>query len=227
MRWIIQFLPLVWNSAYLPWTRSPWKVTITSSSRHLSRLVGAAVPDLHLAGAVLALRDLAGEVDVVERVVLDVHREVVALGVGRDALRHRPRDQHAVALEAQVPVQVAGVVLLHHEALARRCRPAPPSAAPACLAKSRFDLYSLSFCRPSSTSCRSLPRRRCARPRARQRAASPARSCSASTGADHVADDAAAAVDEERLRDAGGAVAVGDVPRPAPARSDRWCRARG
>ena len=43
-------------------------------------------------------------------------REVVALGVGRDALRDGPGDQHAVALEPQVPVQPAGVVLVHHEA---------------------------------------------------------------------------------------------------------------
>ena len=35
MRWIIQFLPPVRNSTYFPRTRSPWKVTITSLSRHL------------------------------------------------------------------------------------------------------------------------------------------------------------------------------------------------
>src|SRR5437899_3535254 len=49
--------------------------------RPLFRLVGTAVPDLHRASAVLALRDLAGEVDVVERVILDVDGEVVLLGV--------------------------------------------------------------------------------------------------------------------------------------------------
>ena len=42
--------------------------------------------------------------------------EVVALGIGRDALGHGPGDEHAVALEAEVPVQAAGVVLLHDEA---------------------------------------------------------------------------------------------------------------
>ena len=35
MRWIIQFFPPVRNRTYLPLTRSPWKVTITSLSRHL------------------------------------------------------------------------------------------------------------------------------------------------------------------------------------------------
>ncbi len=78
-------------------------------------LVRALVPDLHRPGAVLALGNLTGEVDVLERVVLDVHGEVIALGVHRDALRDRPRRQHAVALQAQVPVQVAGVVLMDHE----------------------------------------------------------------------------------------------------------------
>ena len=37
------------------------------------------------------------------------------LRVDRHALRHRPRHQHAVALQPEVPVQRAGVVLLDHE----------------------------------------------------------------------------------------------------------------
>ncbi len=36
MRWIIQFLPPVLNRTYLPRTRSPWKTTMTSASRHFS-----------------------------------------------------------------------------------------------------------------------------------------------------------------------------------------------
>ena len=44
--------------------------------------------------------------------VLDVDGEVVLLRVRRDALGHRPGDEHAVALQAQVPVEAAGVVLL-------------------------------------------------------------------------------------------------------------------
>ena len=82
----------------------------------LHRLVGAVVPDQHLAATVLAFGDLALEVDVVEGVVLDVDGEVVPLGVGRDAAGHRPGDQDAVALEAEVPMQAAGVVLLDDEA---------------------------------------------------------------------------------------------------------------
>ena len=78
-------------------------------------LVGPAVPDLHRARAVLALRDVAVEVEVLERVVLGADREVVAAGVRRDALGHRPRGQRAVALEPQVPVQGPRVVLLDDE----------------------------------------------------------------------------------------------------------------
>ena len=79
IRWIIQFLPPVLNSTYLPRTRSPWKVTITSLSRHLCDLEGAAVEDPHRPRAVVAGRDLAVEVEVLERVVLGAHGEVVAL----------------------------------------------------------------------------------------------------------------------------------------------------
>ena len=106
----------------------------------LVRLVGPAVPDLHHAGAVLARRDLAREVDVLDRVVLGVDRQVVALRVGRDALRDGPRDEHAVALEPQVPVQPAGVVLVHDEARLLRGvgwpRPGPGSGVEP---KSRLD----------------------------------------------------------------------------------------
>ena len=71
--------------------RSPWKVAITSFSRNFSGLVGAAVPDRHRPRAVLALRDLTLELEVLERVVLGVHREPVLVGVCRDSARAAPR----------------------------------------------------------------------------------------------------------------------------------------
>ncbi len=76
----------------------------------------ARVPDRHQAAAVLAAGDLAGEVEVGERVVLGADGEPVLAGIGRDALRQRPRGEHAVVLEAEVPVQRGRVVLLDHEA---------------------------------------------------------------------------------------------------------------
>ena len=78
-------------------------------------LEGARVPDAHQPAAVLALGDLAGEIQVLQRMVLGADGEPVLARVGRDALRQRPRGQHAVVLEAQVPVQRRGVVLLDHE----------------------------------------------------------------------------------------------------------------
>src|SRR6185312_13819471 len=81
----------------------------------LDRLVVAAVPDLDRPAAVLALRDLALEVRVVERVVLDVHGQVALALAQRDALGDGPARERAVALDAEVEVQAAGVVALDDE----------------------------------------------------------------------------------------------------------------
>ena len=82
----------------------------------LDELVGSPVPDLDRAGAVLPGRDLALEVAVVERVILDVHRQVPLAERERDALRHRPAQEHPVPLEAEVVVEAAGGVALDDEA---------------------------------------------------------------------------------------------------------------
>ena len=74
----------------------------------------AAIPQHHHAGAV-ALRDHALELAVLDRVILDVHRQPLVGGVDRRALRHRPRQQHAVVLDAEVVVQRGGEVFLHAE----------------------------------------------------------------------------------------------------------------
>ena len=81
-------------------------------------LVCARVPDLHRARAVLARRDLAVEVDVLERVVLGVDGEPILVRIAWHPARQRPRHQDAVALQAQVPMQAPRVVLLDHEARA-------------------------------------------------------------------------------------------------------------
>ena len=83
----------------------------------------ALVPDRHGARPVLAGRDLAVEVQVLERMVLGVDRQPVVGGVGGDPVGDRPRGQDAIVLEPQVPVQPRGVVLLDDEPrLARRRR---------------------------------------------------------------------------------------------------------
>ena len=80
-------------------------------------VVRAGVPDLHVPGAVTAFGDVALEVEVLEGMVLGLDGEMVLLRMPRHAARQRPRHQHAVALEAQVPVQPGGRVLLDHEPL--------------------------------------------------------------------------------------------------------------
>ena len=99
----------------------------------LDELVGARVPDLDRAGAVLAFRDLAVERRVLERMVLDVDGEMLLAGLERDALRDRPARERAVPLETEVVVQPAGIVTLDDEdrllpTLARR-RTAPASSS--------------------------------------------------------------------------------------------------
>lgn len=81
----------------------------------LVRLVRAPVPDADLPAAVLAFGDFAREVDVAQRVVLRLDGAMVHLGVGRHTLRHSPRYEHAFVLQAEVPVQGSGVVLLDDE----------------------------------------------------------------------------------------------------------------
>src|SRR5207248_9005920 len=85
------------------------------SVRPLDRVVGPFVPDQDLPAAVLTFWDLAGELEVFERVVLHVHGEVILLWIRRDAFGDRPRNSHPVLLEPKVPVQPARVVLLDHK----------------------------------------------------------------------------------------------------------------
>ena len=80
----------------------------------------ATVPQHYRAAAVLSLRDRAFEVAIVERVVLDLHRQTANLRVQRRALGHRPGLEHPVELQAEVVVQPRRLVLLDHEAQAVR-----------------------------------------------------------------------------------------------------------
>src|SRR5205085_10821153 len=85
----------------------------------LDELVGAVIPDGDAAATVLAARDLPVELGVLKRVILGVHGQVVDGGIVGDALGQRPGDEDAVALQPEVPVQPAGVVLLDDEDPAR------------------------------------------------------------------------------------------------------------
>ena len=88
------------------------------SRRRVGALVGfprPRVPDDDVAAAVLPGRDHALEVDVLQRVVLDVEGGSAHIRVERRSLRDGPADEHARDLEPEVVVQPPGPVSLHHE----------------------------------------------------------------------------------------------------------------
>jgi len=78
---------------------------LRASLYHIPQVSGVAIPT----GVAANLRKRYGE--------------VVAGRIARQAAGYRPRGQHAVALQAQVPVQAPGAVFLDDEA-----RPALPAA---------------------------------------------------------------------------------------------------
>ncbi|MNZ55952.1 hypothetical protein D3C78_738880 [compost metagenome] len=76
------------------------------------RLPDATVPDDDITGAVMPFGYAALEVGVVERVVLDMHRQAADLRVKRWSFGDCPAFQGAIEFQAKVIVQVAGVVFL-------------------------------------------------------------------------------------------------------------------
>ena len=79
------------------------------------RFPGAPVPDDDVAGAVLLRRDHALEVEVLDRVVLDVDRHPAHRRVERRALRDGPDGEDAVDLEPEVVVEPGGPMALDDE----------------------------------------------------------------------------------------------------------------
>src|ERR1700746_2061200 len=80
----------------------------------------AAIPDQHGAAAVLALRDGAFEVLIVDRMIFHFHREALLAGHEARSLGDGPALEHAVEFEAEVVMQAARRVLLDHEGVAAR-----------------------------------------------------------------------------------------------------------
>ena len=92
----------------------------------LHQLPRAPVPHDHVAAAVLARRDDPFEVEVVERMVLDVHGHTLRVRIECRTLRHCPAHEDSVGLESQVVVQLTGAVALDHESVAERSRGCGP-----------------------------------------------------------------------------------------------------
>ena len=80
----------------------------------------AAVPNHDGASAVLALRNGAFEVAVIQRMVLDLDREPLVMRIEGRALGDGPGLEDAVQFEPQVVVQMRCRMLLNHEAEALR-----------------------------------------------------------------------------------------------------------
>jgi hypothetical protein len=89
----------------------------------------APVPDDRLARPVVAVRDHALEVGVLDRVVLGLDRQALVGRVGGGALRDRPRLEDASPLQPEVVVEPSRRMFLNHEEMRasgrRRCRRAP------------------------------------------------------------------------------------------------------
>ncbi len=79
----------------------------------------AAVPQHDRAAAVLALRDRALEITVVERMILDFHGQTFVGGIQRRSAGNRPGLEHTLPFQAHIVVQLPGGMLLHDEAQAR------------------------------------------------------------------------------------------------------------
>src|SRR5262249_10868193 len=77
-------------------------------------VVGSAVPDDAVAGAVLAVGDPALEISVLERVILCLHREPLLCRVVARALRRGPAGEDSIDLEPDVVMEPCRVVLVHH-----------------------------------------------------------------------------------------------------------------
>src|SRR6185503_3485085 len=84
--------------------------------------VPAAIPEHHRAAAVFALWNGALECVVLDRMILDLHRQTLDRRIGTWPLGHRPALHHAVELQPQVEVQMTRRVLLDDEVQLLRLR---------------------------------------------------------------------------------------------------------
>src|ERR1700722_2571706 len=81
----------------------------------LGRFPRADVPDDHVAAAVLTRGDHALELQVLNRVILDMHGQPPRLRIERRPVRHGPAGQYAVNLEPEVVVPPPGAMALHNK----------------------------------------------------------------------------------------------------------------
>ncbi len=87
--------------------------------KSLVRIGGGApsppIPHDHRTAAILALGNVAFEIEVLHRVIFGANGEPLLADDHAGPSRHRPALERAVELEPQVVVNAARIVLLHHE----------------------------------------------------------------------------------------------------------------
>src|SRR5205085_24027 len=83
--------------------------------RIANRRPRAPIPDVDVARAVFARRNVAFEVGVVDRMILDLDGEPPIAHALAGTLGNRPAFEHAVQLETKVEVQPSRFVSLDHE----------------------------------------------------------------------------------------------------------------
>src|SRR5262249_7259406 len=88
---------------------------VEATMRIAVRRPGAAVPHDHGAAAVLALRNVALEIEVLHGMVFGAHRKPLVADREARPAGDRPALEHAVELEAQVVMGAPRRVLLHDE----------------------------------------------------------------------------------------------------------------
>src|SRR5690606_27837562 len=75
--------------------------------------IQAAIPQHDGAGTVVALRNVALEIPIVERMVLDADREVFVARLFRKPFRNRPRGEGAFDFEPEIIMEAAGAMFLN------------------------------------------------------------------------------------------------------------------
>ena len=87
-------------------------------ARRIDDFVNAAIPHDDRACAIVARRNHALEVAILQRMVLDGDREMLVGGIHRGAFRNRPRAQDIFHLESKIVVEASRGVLLYDESAA-------------------------------------------------------------------------------------------------------------
>ena len=76
------------------------------------RLPGSVIPKHDGAAAILPLRDGSLKVAVIQRMILDLHRQRLSSGFMTGPVRHRPALENAIQLQPKIVVKPGRLVLL-------------------------------------------------------------------------------------------------------------------